>query len=73
MPGSTGQADALKILLLTCLLILEMLALPMSYVGTRVPTTHSSGGPKTRPQHPPEPRAPYPSSPLSPAKTGLVQ
>ena len=47
-PGTTGQADALRILVLS----LETLALPTSSAGVQVPATQSSGGPKTRPQCP---------------------
>lgn len=64
-PGTTGQADALRISVLTCPLVLERLAPPTSCAGARAPATQGSRRPKRRPQHPQEPAAPHPPSPLT--------
>lgn len=68
MPVSSGQVNALGILVFTCVLILEMPALPMGCTGARAtgimavqqqdPSAHQSHMHCTHP-------------PLSPAKMGL--
>lgn len=70
MPVSSGQVNALRILVFTCVLILEMPALPMNCTGARAPgimgvqqqdpSAHQSHMHCTHP-------------PLSPAKMGLGQ
>lgn len=65
MPGSADQSDALRILVLLCLLILQVLALPR-----RCTETQSSWRSQDKIQHLSKPCAQHPPLPLSSQNRG---